>query len=183
MNKSNTILALAMSCSPMPALLRAEEITVAVPTPPKTRLEAMETQTGIILVKGTAMVGSLTIGNTVVTVRCKEMKDVTRNQRALGLSVHFKENEREEESIYIDSDEIDALLNAIDYLSKADHTVTSLPGFDATFKTRGELRIDAFSRRGPGTIEAAVGGKGGKTGSVMSMSDLARFRVLLDQGN
>jgi hypothetical protein len=161
---------------------RAQE-TVVVPAPPKTRLEILETQTGTVIVKGTALIGTLTVGAGSLTVRCKEFKDVGHDRKEYGLSVTLKEGSRTEETILVDQEELEGLVAALDYLARADHTVTVLPGFDAAYKTRGELRIHTFSRKSTGGVEAAVlGSLANKIAVALPMADLAKFRTLIEQG-
>ena len=83
----------------------------------------------------------------------------------------------------MDHEELEGLVRALDYLARANHTVTVLPGFDASYKTRGELRIDAFSGKSTGGVEATVqGSRANNVAVALSMVDLAKFRTLIEQG-
>jgi hypothetical protein len=182
MRHFQAILIVALSGWLLPATGRAQE-TIVVPTPPKTRLEALEVQTGTVIVKGTALIGSVTAGAGTLTVRCKEFKDVGHDRKEYGLAVTLKQGDRAEETILVDHEELEGLVRALDYLARADHTVTVLPGFDASYKTRGELRIDTFSRKSTGGVEAAVqGSRANSVALALTMMDLAKFRTLIEQG-
>ena len=52
----------------------------------------------------------------------------------------------------MDYDELDALLNGMDYLGKITYNVTALPGFEATFTTKSGLELIAFGDKQQGGI-------------------------------
>ena len=52
----------------------------------------------------------------------------------------------------MDYDELDALLNGMDYLGKMTYSVTSLPGFEATFTTKSGLELIAHGDKQQGGV-------------------------------
>ena len=56
------------------------------------------------------------------------------------VTVHQTQGNRSARS-YIDDDELDDLLNALQSMERLDHTVTNLSDFTARYRTRGDLEI------------------------------------------
>ena len=120
---------------------------------PKTEIEMFESQTGAIIVKGFGQTGSMSVGATVVSVRCKESVNVNSGRKAYGLEVDFTEGNQPRERLFVDYDEIDSLLNGINYLVKITYDVTPLPGFEACYSTKSGLRVVAYSSKRQGGIQ------------------------------
>jgi hypothetical protein len=77
---------------------------------------------------------------------------------------------------------LDAFLAAIDYISNVNTTITTLPYFDASYMTRGELKLSAHYSKREGTIKASVrSGYPGTGGVTLTMAQLAQFRLLIDE--
>ena len=53
----------------------------------------------------------------------------------------------------MDYDEIDSLLDGINYLNKITYEVTPLPSFEASFTAKSGLRVVAYSARRQGGIQ------------------------------
>jgi hypothetical protein len=122
----------------------------------KTDLGLFETQTGTVLIKGFNQVGVLSIGAYEITVRCKETTDITTGHKADGLAIVISGNPPQRERILVDYDEIESLLNSINYLNKVSYDVTPLPSFEASYSTKAGLRVVANSMRKQGTIQEAL---------------------------
>ena len=181
MRKFNLILIVAVDVSLLAVASRAQDTNV-FPEVPQTRLEAFETNTGVVLIKGTAPIGSVSATGGVVSVRCKEDANASTGQKEYGIAISIATSPLQEDRTIIDYDELDSILNAIDHLNKIDRSVTSLTSFDAIYTTKGGLRIVAFSRNRSGTIEFAV--RSSHTNSVpvsLSREEIAQFRNLIDQ--
>jgi hypothetical protein len=144
---------------------------------PATKLEAFQSRTGIVRIKGYSEVA--TIKN--VSIDAWEFRDAANPaSRAPGIVVEVKEyssygNSRENRA-FVDADEIDSLLRGIDYISKAEKSVTKFSNFEAIYHTKGDLRITVFNNRN-GKIQAAVDcGKIGKTTAFLELTELAKLR-------
>lgn len=150
---------------------------------PKTKLEAFEAQTGVTIVKGNVLIGSVNAQNGVVSIRCKESKDAGTDRKEFGLAIEVKEGEGQADTTVIDYDELESFLNAIDYISKVDYRVTTLPFFDVIYTTKGGLRIAAYSStRSPGTIQAVLHSNHiTNTRVLMSPQQVARFQSLIQE--
>jgi hypothetical protein len=117
----------------------------------KTEIGLFESQTGVVIVKGFGQVGSITTGSAVISVRCKESFSAASGHKDYGVAVVIEVNEQRAVAI-VDYDELDALLNGMDYLGKMTYNVTSLPGFEATFTTKSGLELIAHGDKQQGGI-------------------------------
>lgn len=150
MNKFYVAL-IAVYCSFVFAV-RAQDTTNA----PKTEIENFEAQTGMVIIKGFGQVGVVTTSTGVISVRCKESAGASSGRKEYGIAIEFTENNQPRKLAVVDYDEIDPLLNGIDYLGKITYDVTSLPGFEATYITKSGLRIIAYSSRRQGGIQRSL---------------------------
>jgi hypothetical protein len=83
----------------------------------------------------------------------------------------------------IDYDELDSLLDGLEYLGTLDWSVTPLPGFDAVYTTKGGFRAAAFGSRRTGSIEFAVRSIRVRTVPlVLTRDQLSQVRSLVQQG-
>ncbi len=147
-----------------------------------TKLEAFENQVGKVIVKAYALIGTITAKTAVISVAFKESADVASGQKEYGISIGIKEENLAEYRIVIDYDELDSFLDGIEYVSKVEVTVTSLPNFHAIYRTRADFRVLAFStNRQPGTLQTAIQTAyqpaGGKI--VLPLEQLAEFKFLI----
>jgi hypothetical protein len=117
----------------------------------KTEIGLFESQTGVVIVKGFSQIGSITTGSAVISVRCKESSSDATGHKDYGIAVVIEMNQWRELAI-VDYDELDALLNGMDYLSKINYGVTSLPGFEASFTTKSGLELVAYGNKQQGGI-------------------------------
>jgi hypothetical protein len=122
----------------------------AAPTKvPATKLEAFQSRTGVIVIRGYSTVGTIRAMGREVSVDAREFRDGSNpnSPNATGISITIKETgglERENTS-YIDSDEIDSLVRGIEYISKVGKDVTKLDSFEVDYRTKGDLRITVFN--------------------------------------
>ena len=149
---------------------------------PATRLEAFETNTDTVLIKATAPIGSVTGHSGTVSVRCREITDAGTGRRESGIIVDVAFGEQIVDSLMVDYDELDTLLDGLEYLGKVDWTVTSLPSFDAVFTTKGGFRAAAFGSRRTGSIEFAVrSARLPPRPLVLSRDQMGQLRSLVEQ--
>jgi hypothetical protein len=150
---------------------------------PRTHLGLFEAQTGRVIIKGTADIGLLSVNAGVVSVQCREARDAAGGSQVLGVIVGLKAGNHPEDNAILDYDELDSVLQGVDYISKANYSVTSLPGFDAVYITRDALRIAAHSsNKSPGTIVFFLqSGSGGQTRLSLTPSQFAQFLSLIQQ--
>ena len=162
-------------------LVRAQETNV-YPLMPATKLEAFETNTDTIIIKGTAPMGTVSMHGGEVSVRCREITDAGTGRRESGILIDFAFGAQVEGTTLIDYDELDSLLDGLDYLGKVDWSVTSLPDFSAVYTTKGGFRADARGSRRTGNIEFAVQStRIGAPKLLLSRDQLGQLRSLIDQ--
>jgi hypothetical protein len=150
---------------------------------PATKLEAFQSQTGIVLIRGYSTVGSLRSLSSEVVVDAREFRDGSNpnSPRATGVSITVKESGRleRENTSYIDLDEIDSLLKGIEYISKVTKDVTKLALFEVDYRTKGDLRITVFNSD-RGDVSAAVSsGTIGRTRAFIKLTELEKLRGLI----
>lgn len=151
-----TVLWLAINASAQDA---AAPVTVITATGPATVIENFELQTNTIIVRGFSLIGTLSIGNDAISIHAKEDNDVSHGQKAYGITVQLKDGRQAPGTSYslaIDYDELDSLLNAIDYVSKVTWGVTQLNGFEAAFTTKSGFSVIAHSDRRAGAIATYI---------------------------
>ena len=129
---------------------------------PRTMIECLEQKEGVLVLKGMTKVGRLhgSRGGEAL-FEAKEVKIANSGARQTGILVRIVEPAgpdqvgREAET-YIDYDEIDPLLKALDHFSKINHTSTELDDYQAVFRTRGGFQISVKSIRVGEGIRVAV---------------------------
>jgi hypothetical protein len=149
MNKTH-ILLLAAFCALVSSTLAQDTNSL------KTDLGIFETQTGAVLIKGFSQIGTLTVGEDVIAVYCKESTDMTTGHKADGLAIVISGNAPPRRRILVDYDEIDSLLDSINYLNKISCDVTPLASFEASYSTKSGFKVVANSLRRQGSIQASL---------------------------
>jgi hypothetical protein len=117
----------------------------------KTEIGLFESQTGVVIVKGFGQVGSVATGGAVISVRCKESSSAASGHKDYGIALVIEANQWREFAI-VDYDELDSLLNGMDFLGKMTYNVSSLPGFEASFTTKSGLQLIAHGDKQQGGI-------------------------------
>lgn len=154
-----------------------------LPFEPRTRLESLDTQIGVVVVKNYTFVGSVSGFSGIVMVTSYEFVDAQTGRKEYGIGVELRETGRSEKDslearTYVDYDEIDALIRALDSISKIERSAT-LENFEAQYRTRGELAVATFIRPN-GTLQAEVSiGIFRKASVNVSLGKLADFRKLI----
>jgi hypothetical protein len=116
--------------------------SVMVP-PPLTRLEALAAQRGVVIVKGYTDIGTLAgdDGSSVV-VSAVQFSDGTNREAGVALHVSQPvEGRTMRTTAYVDENEIDGLIGAVNALSKLQEGATPLQQFDARYQTQGAFEL------------------------------------------
>lgn len=132
------------------------QVTNDWPTPPLTKLEAMDTNVSVVILKGSTDAGSISAHGAAVGVRCRESTDTSTGHKEQGLVIEIAQPSLGRDVLLIDYDEIASLIGAINYISKLEVTATPLSSFDAAYTTRGGFRIAALGTRTTGAIQFGV---------------------------
>jgi hypothetical protein len=178
MNKFNSVL-IAFCCGLlMAAAARAQDTNA-----PRTELDAFEAGIGVVIVRSSADIGAVTTATGTVSVKCKESVEASSGRKQYGLAVTVTGKDRQSDTTIIDYDELVSLLNGLDFLSKANWSLTTLPSFDAVYTTRDGLQAAAYtSQKRPGTIGTSL--KSSRTTRVrisLAPEEFALFRGLIQQ--
>src|SRR5215204_5683660 len=99
------------------------------PLDPRTKLEALDDRYSTVIIKGFTRITTVEVPG--LRIDAVHMRDVgSAVGRAKGLVVVLREDgERPNDNrAFVDYDEIDPLLNAIDMISQVDESATKLPG-------------------------------------------------------
>jgi hypothetical protein len=151
--------------------------------PPLTKIEILEARTGTVIVRGSVLVGTVLAQTGTVSVRAKESIEPGSGRKEYGIAVGLQEGGRPEDVTMVDYDELDSFLNAIDTISKANHSMTSLPDYDVGYTTTGWLRLVIYtSVKRPGTTQIALQSRHTYFNRILLSSDqLATFQNLIQQ--
>jgi hypothetical protein len=149
---------------------------------PATKLEAFETNTDTVIIKATAPIGTVPAHGGEVSVRCREITDAGTGHRESGIVMDIELGGATEAGLLIDYDELDSLLDGMEYLGKLDWSVTSLPDFQAVYTTKGGFRAGARGSRRTGNIEFDVRNTRVNSPRLpLSRDQLGQLRSLVEQ--
>jgi len=175
------LFASALACW-MPAQLICAQDTNSCPWVPATKLEAFETNISRIIIKGTTEMGAVSAANGMVSIKCREITDPYAGVKEHGIVVEISRPDQGRDLMLIDYDELASLLNAIDYFSKLDVSISSLNSFDAAYTTKGGFRIAALGNRRTGVVQFGVRDiRTGWAPTPLSRQEMTQLWGLIDQ--
>jgi hypothetical protein len=146
----------------------------------KTQIGWFETRTNVVIIKSYGPVGGIALGTQELSVRSKQTVDTSTGEKAFGLMIEC-ESAATSERMLVDDDEIDSLINAVNYLAKINFDASPLPGFEASYTSKAGLRVIAHGDRRDGGVQAYVQlGDGPRT--PLSAVQMSQLYGLLDQG-
>lgn len=162
-------------------IARSAQALTASPEP-LTELEDLDLKTGTVIVKNYTIIGAVSGFGGTATVTGYEFVDTQSGRKGYGIGVELEESERAEraaiERLYVDYDEMDALIKSLDYIIRIEKSAT-MENFEAQYKTRSELTFTTFNRS-TGSLRAAISsGFLGRIRVGMTLGNLADFRKLL----
>jgi hypothetical protein len=145
----------------------------------RNKLEELELKYEIVLIKGFTRITTVEISG--VRIDAVEWREPKSSLRAMGIAIVLRDSgERPREArALIDYDEINPLLNAIDAASKVDENVTKLAGFEARYRTIGDLELLVFRQTRTGTAATLTAGLCEKVTEPMTLDELAKFRAMI----
>ena len=151
------------------------------PLEPRTKLEAIEDRHSTVVIKGFTRITTVDVRG--VRIDAIEMRELGNVARAKGLVVVLREGgERPDDNrAFVDYEEIEPLLNAIDAISRVDETATKLAGFEARYKTQGDLEIGVFRQTSRGTAVVLTTGICDRATASLSLDDLAKVRAIIQE--
>src|SRR5688572_33384143 len=153
------------------------------PFEPRTKLEAIDSGYERVLVKGFSRIATVRVRGAEIRVDAVELRDNTASTRAMGIVIAMREADQErinENRAFVDYDEIDSLLRAIDFSAKVNETVTKLAGFEARYRTRGDLELAVFRQgRTSGTAASVTTGICDRVTGLLTLDELELLRAHL----
>ncbi len=139
--------------------VRAQDIAPPTPViPPATKLEAIQYQAGVVIIKAFTRVGTIRGPGGSVEVSSMEVSDATNGIKQRGIVVEVEEHGRVERAClsYIDDYEIDPLIKAIEAISKIGTNITTHANFEAKYSTRGDFTVATYNEAA--LIEVMISG-------------------------
>jgi hypothetical protein len=149
---------------------------------PTTALETFEAQTGKVIVKGAGQIGSLAVDQLNIVVIGKESLDASTGSKQYGMAVEVLANDQPLWKKLVDYDEMDSLLNGLDYLAKIDYKATGQPTFVASYVTKSGFRVGAFTSQRRGVIQYFLQDHSTNSARILiTPAQLTQFQSLVDQ--
>ena len=151
--------------------------------PPMTKIEIFEAQTGTVIVRGSVLINTMSGQNGTVSVTAKESLEPGGKRKVYGIAVDLTEDGRRTDTTMVDYEELGSFLNAIELISKANHSMTALPDYDVGYTTTGWLRLVVYtSAQRPGTTQIALQSRHTNWDQILfSPNQLATFQNLIQQ--
>jgi len=149
------------------------------PVEPRTKLEAIEWQYEKVLLKGFSQIATFMARDVEVRVDAVELKDTATATRAVGLVIALREtgeNPRENRS-FVDYDEIDRLLQGLTAIGRVNESVTKLAGFEARYRTLGDLEIIVFRQSRSGIAATLTSGICERVTAPLTLDELDRLKA------
>ena len=153
------------------------------PFEPRTDLERVEDSGGLVI-KGFTRITTVDVrGVRVDAIEMRGFVNPNYTRVAKGLVVALREGGERPNSdrAFVDYNEIEYLLNGIDVISRVDETATKLPGFEARYRTSGDLEISVFRQTRSGTAVRMTTGICDQATVSMSLDDLAKIKALIQE--
>lgn len=157
------------------------------PFEPRTKLESFEGRQGSVIIKGFTRVRTVEIGGIRIdAVEIRDLGDTPRPRGiivAKGVVIALREggDRPNENRAYVDYEEIDPLLTAIDTISRVDETATKLVGFEARYRTLGDLEFAVFRQTRSGAAVTVTTGICDHATVTISLDDLARVKAMIQE--
>jgi hypothetical protein len=151
------------------------------PLEPRTKLEAIEWRYERVLVKGFSQIATLNARGADVRIDAMELKDTDSATRAIGLAIALREsgeNPHENRS-FIDYEEIDRLLKALDTIARVNESATKLASFEARYRTLGDLEIVVFRQSRIGNAVSLTSGTCDRVTGLLTLDELDRLKAYI----
>jgi hypothetical protein len=154
------------------------------PFEPRTKLEAIDDRHSTVIIKAFTRITTVEVNG--VRVDAVDMREMGGAARARGIVVSLRESgggggRQNDNRAFVDYEEIDALLNAIDAMVRVDETMTRMPGFEARYKTLGDFEIGVFRQTRSGTAVILATGICDRATQTMTLDDLAKVRAMIQE--
>ena len=148
------------------------------PVEPRTKLEAFDSMYERVVTKGFTQYATLNSRGVEVRLDAIEMKDTTEPSRVIGIVIALEdagEKPRENRS-FIDYEEIDPLIKAMEAVARVNETMSKLAAFEARYRTRGDLEVKVFRQTRTGTAASLSSGICDRVTALLTLDDLDKLR-------
>lgn len=151
------------------------------PLEPRTKLEALEDRHSTVVIKGFTRITTVELRG--VRIDAIEMREMGNVSRAKGIVVVLRESggRANDNRAFIDYEEIDPLLNAIDAVARVDESATKLVGFEARYKTFGDFEIGVFRQTRSGTAVMLTTGICDQATATLTLDDLLKLKAMIQE--
>jgi hypothetical protein len=154
------------------------------PVEPRTKLERIDDRYNTVIVKGFTRITTVEVNG--VRIDAVDMRELGNVSRAKGIVVVLTaptegNNRPRDNRAFVDYEEIDPLLNAIDAASRIDETVTKFPGFEAKYRTLGDLEITVFRQTRSGNAAIMTTGACEQGRTALTFDELAKVRAMIQE--
>ncbi len=151
------------------------------PLEPRTKLEAIDERHSVVIIKGFTRITTVEVRG--VRIDAVDMREMGGVARARGIVVSLREEggRADDNRAFIDYEEIEALLNAIDAVARVDESMTRLPGFEARYKTLGDLEIGVFRQTRSGAAVILTTGICDRATQTLTLDDLAKVKAMIQE--
>lgn len=150
----------------------------------RNKLEDFDSRSETLLVRGRHWVGTMRVQNGSARVEATEIRDSTTGEVASGAVVTILADGGPPGDIrsFIDYDEIDALVKAMDTASKASDSITRLSHFEVRYRTKADFEVMVFKQLDNNNVAAAIeGGFFDRSRLYMSIDDIVKLRWMIVQ--
>lgn len=178
------LLVLMLSCGSVFAQRSGPEFRrplACEPLEPRTKLEAIEGRYESVLIKGFTQVAAFNARGGDVRVDAVELKEGGSPTRALGIVVAVREagEKPRDNRSFVDYEEIESLIKAIESIARINETVTKLTGFEARYRTPGDLEFNVFRQSRSGTAASLTSGICEKVTVLLTLDELERLKGII----
>ena len=151
------------------------------PLEPRTKLESYEFRHGSVIIKGFTRITTVEVAG--VRIDAVEMRELGNVSRAKGIVIALRSGgERPEENrAFVDYEEIEPLLNAMDAISHVDETTTKLASFEARYRTLGDLEIGVFRQTRSGNAVVMTTGICDHATTILSLDEFAKVKTMIQE--
>jgi hypothetical protein len=154
------------------------------PVEPRTKLERIDDRNSTVIIKGFTRITTVEVSG--VRIDAVDMRELGNVSRAKGIVVVLTapvegNNRPRNQRAFVDYEEIDPLLNAIDAASRVDETITKFPGFEAKYRTLGDLEITVFRQTRSGNAALLTTGVCEQGRTALTLDELAKVRAMIQE--
>jgi len=151
------------------------------PYEPRTQLETLEMKTESVVLRGFSQITTVDVRG--VRIDVVEMRLMGAAARAKGIVVVLAQptDGVQDNRAFVDYDELDPLLRAIDSLAGVDDNSTKLVGFEAHYRTRGDLELRVFRQTSRGTAITVQTGICNHATQGLTLDELAKVKAMIQE--